>query len=176
MGFTQRELLAALEESGRKDWNLRQMTALRKEGYLPPLRRETQPGTNRPRYVWDETDIDQIVDVYDWWSYYGDRASLTLALWIQGYNVPLDLLQRTYLTIIESYLQMLTHGKTDPDDILEEVSKSVVVWMRKVKYSPGIADQREKMVKEQNFSMEQMEMMMEAILVHNHATFSGMAR
>ncbi len=31
MGFTQREILAALEESGRNDWNLRQITALRKE-------------------------------------------------------------------------------------------------------------------------------------------------
>ena len=81
MGFTQREILAALEESGRNDWTLRQMTALRNEGFLPPLRWETQPGTNRPRYVWDETDIEQIVDAYDWWSYYeGDRASLTLAL------------------------------------------------------------------------------------------------
>jgi len=65
MGFTQREILVALEESGRNDWTLRQMTALRKEGFLPPLRRETQPGTNRPRYVWDETDIEQIVDAYD---------------------------------------------------------------------------------------------------------------
>ena len=80
MGFTQKEILAALEESGRNNWNLRQMTALRKESFLPPLRRKTQPGTNKPLYVWDETDLEQIADVYDWWSYCdGDRATLALS-------------------------------------------------------------------------------------------------
>lgn len=165
MGFTQKEVLEGLEESGRTNWNLRQMIALRNEGYLPPLRRETQPGTNKPLYVWDETDIDQIVDVYDWWSYCdGDRATLSLALWLDGYELPLDFLHRIYIPIIEAYLQMLTHGKTDPDDILDEVSKIVVVWMRKLKYTPGLADQRKKMTTEQNMSLEQMEMLTETVL------------
>jgi len=165
MGFTQKEILAALEESGRNNWNLRQMTALRKEGFLPPLRRETQPGTNKPLYVWNETDIQQIADVYDWWSYYdGDRATLALALWLKGYEVPLDVLRRTYITVIEAYIQMLTRGKTDPDDILDEVSEIVTVWMRKLKYTPGLTDQRKKMRTEQNVSIEQMEMFTETVL------------
>ncbi len=165
MGFTQKEILAALDESGRTNWNLRQMTELRKEGFLPPLRRETQPGTNKPLYVWNETDIQQIADVYDWWSYSGgDRATLALALWLKGYEVPLDVLRHTYITIIEAYIQMLTRGKTDPDDIFDEVSKVVVVWMRKLKYTPGLTDQRKKMRTEQNVSMEQMEILTEKVL------------
>lgn len=165
MGFTQKEVLEGLEESGRTNWNLRQMTALRKEGYLPPLRRETQPGTNKPLYVWDETDIQQIADAYDWWSYYdGDRATLALALWLKGYEIPLDVLRHTYITIIEVYIQMLTRGKTDPDDIFDEVSKVVVVWMRKMKYTPGLTDQRKKMRTEQNVSLEQIELLVETVL------------
>lgn len=165
MLFTQKETLVLLKESGRDGWTLRQMTALRNEGFLPPLRRGTQQGTNRPLYVWDETDIDQIVDVYDWWSYSGgDRAALILGLWLQGYEVSPDFLRRTYIPIIEAHLQMLTHGKTDPDDILDEVSEFVVRWIRKLKYSPGLADQRKKMLTEQKFSIEQMEMLIETVL------------
>ena len=70
-------MLTMLQESGRKGWTLHQMTALREERILPPLRRQTQQGTNKPLYVWNEKDIDQIVEVYDWWSYCGgNRAAL----------------------------------------------------------------------------------------------------
>jgi hypothetical protein len=159
MPFTQKEMLTLLKESGREGWTLRQMIALREEGFLPPLRRQTQQGTNKPLYVWDEKDIDQIVEVYDWWSYSdGDRATLALALWLQGYEVRLDLLRRLYIRAIEAYLQQLTHGKTDPDDILDEVSKIVVVWIRKLKYNPKPAAQRKKT------GVEQMELMIETIL------------
>ncbi len=165
MRFTPKEVLVVLEESGRDNWNLRQMTALRNEGFLPPLWRETHPGTNKPHYVWDETYLDQIVDVYDWWSYCnGDRVTLALALWLDGYELPLSFLHRIYLPIIEAYLQMLTRGKTEPDDILDKVSEIVVVWMRKLKYTPGLADQRKKMRTEQNVSLEQMERFTETVL------------
>jgi len=70
-------MFTMLQESGRKGWMLHQMTALREERFLPPLRRQTQQGTNKPLYVWNEKDIDQIVEVYDWWSYCdGNRAAL----------------------------------------------------------------------------------------------------
>src|SRR5712691_4706349 len=165
MEFTQKEILAMLEESGRIDWNLRQMTALRNEGFLPPLRRKTLQGTKKPQYVWDETDMDQIADAYDWWSFYdGDRGMLGLVLWLKGYAVPLDFLRRIYLSVVDMYFQLLTRGKTDPDDILDEVSKIVVARIRKLKFTPGLADERKKMVTEQNASMEQMETMMEAVL------------
>ncbi len=165
MGFTQKEILEALKESGRDQWNLRQMTALRTEGFLPPLRRRKQPGTNKPEYTWEEEDIDQIADVYDWWSYCdGDRKILALALWLDGYELPLEMLRGIYLPLIDTFLQHLTHGETDPDDILDEVSKIVVVWMRKLKFMPGLTDQRKKMVAEQNMSIEQMEILTEAVL------------
>ena len=165
MEFTQKETLAMLEESGRVDWNLRQMTALRNQGFLPPLKRKSLPGTNRPQYIWDETDLDQIADAYDWWSFYeGNREMLGLALWLKGYDVPLDFLRRTYLSAVDMYLQLLTRGKTDPEDILDEVSKIVVVWIRKMKFAPGLADQRKKMVTEQNVNMEQTETVLEAVL------------
>lgn len=150
MQFTQKEVLALLKESGRDDWTLRQLTALGEEGLLPPLKRQTQQGTNKPLYVWDEKDIDQIAEVYDWWSYCdGNRAALALALWLQGYEVLLDLLRRLYVHTIEAYLQRLTRGKTNPDDILDEVSEIVVVWNRKSRYSPGLTAQRKKVSVEQ---------------------------
>ena len=159
MQFTQKEMLVLLKESRREGWTLRQMTALREEGLLPPLRRQTQQGTNKPLYVWDEQDIEQIVEVYDWWSYCdGDRATLTLALWLRWYKVPLDLLRRLYVRVIEEYLQRLTHGKTDPDDILDEVSKIVVGWTRKLRYTPSLAAQRKQV------SVEQMELVTETVL------------
>jgi hypothetical protein len=37
MHLTQEETLTELKASGRKSWTLRQMTALREEGYLPVL-------------------------------------------------------------------------------------------------------------------------------------------
>jgi hypothetical protein len=157
--FTQKEMLALLKKSQRVGWTKRLMGALRKEGFLPPLRRQTQKGTNKPLYVWDEEDIDQIVDVYDWWSYCGgDRATLALALWLQGYEIPLDLLRRLYTRTIDAYLQQLTRGKTDPDDILDEVSKIVVVWARKLRYDPRLVAQRKKL------SVEQMELVTETVL------------
>ncbi len=159
MQFTQEKMLTLLEKSGREGWTLRQMAALREEGLLPPLRRQTQPGTNKPLYVWDEEDIDQIVDVYDWWRYCnGDRATLTLALWLRRYKIPLDLLCRLYLRVIEGYLQRLTRGKTDLDDVLDEVSNIVVAWSRKYRYSPRLAAQRKQM------SVERMELVTEMML------------
>lgn len=165
MEFTQQEVLEMLEKSGRMNWNLRQMSALRKEGFLPPLKRETKSGTNKPLYVWDETELKQIVDVYDWWDYCdGDRGTLTLLLWLDDYEIPPDFLSHVYLPLIKTYHQKLTRGKTDPDDILDEVSEIVVIWMRKLKYTPGLVDQRKKMETEQNFSMEQMEKLTETVL------------
>ncbi len=165
MEFTQQEVLAMLEESGRTNWNIRQMTKLRSEGFLPKLTSKRKPGTNKPLNVWNEPDLNQIVDVYDWWDYCdGDRATLTLTLWLQGYNIPLDPLRKLYIDTLEMYLQRLTLGNTDPDDILDKVSEVVVKWMRKMKFTPGLSDQRKKMEMEQNFSMEQMEMYTEAML------------
>ena len=40
----------------------------------------------------------------------------------------------------------------------------MVVWMRKLKYTPGLTDQRKKMRTEQNVSIEQMEMFTETVL------------
>lgn len=165
MEFTQQEVLAMLEELDRNKWNVRQMTALRKEGCLPPLRRKTKPGTKKPLYVWDETDLDQIIEVYDWWDYCdGDRVTLTLLLWLEGYDIPLDPLRKFYIQTIEMYLQRLTRGETDVDEILDRVSEIVFMYMRKMKYTPGLAEQRKKMETQQHVSMEQMEMFFEAAL------------
>ena len=141
------------------------MTALRKEGFLPPLKRKTKPGTNKPLYVWDETDLDRIIEVYDWWDYCdGDRVTLTLLLWLDVYDIPLDPLRNFYLQTLDMYLHRLTHGETDPDEILQKVSEIVFVYMQKMKYTPGLVEQRKKMETEQKFSMEQMEMFIEAVL------------
>lgn len=165
MEYTQVEMLKKLEELERNKWNIRQMTALRSEKFLPPLRQWTLPGTNKHLNFWDETDIDQIVDVYDWWEYcHGDRVTLTLILWLQGYNIPLNPLRKFYIHTIKMYLKKLTGGKTDPDEILDKVSGIVLEWMRKMRYTPGLADQRRKMTTKQNFTLKQMEIFIESLL------------
>src|SRR5260370_670636 len=116
MNYTQQEVLDALEESGRNGWTLRLMTSLREKGYLPPLRRRPQPGTNAPRYVWDDDDLAQIADAYDWWNYYdGNREGMARALWLEGYDIPLKQLRDPYLKAVEVLQQKLTHGQTDLD-------------------------------------------------------------
>ncbi len=160
MECTQQEFLDALKESGREGWTLRLMTSLREEGFLPPLKRRTQPGTNKPHYVWEEDDFDQIVEVYDWWDYYeGNREPLARVLWLQGYAVPLDQLRDPYLPVIEMLQQQLTHGQTELDDILDAVSKAVVRWSRKFRFSPKLASERKKV------GVEQMERIIEPIFV-----------
>lgn len=145
MHLTQEETFTELQGSGRKSWTLRQMTALREEGYLPPLQRRTRPGTNKPLFVWSEKDIEQVVEVYDCWEHCaGDRVTLTLMLWLLGYEVPLDRLRHFYERTVEEYLQRLTHGKTDMDDILDEVSRVMIPFVRKLRYTPGLAAQRKK--------------------------------
>lgn len=165
MEYTQKEVLEALEESGRTGWTTRQMTALRSEGFLPKLTDKRKPGINKARYVWTEEDLELIVDVYDWWEYCGgDRATLALILWLEGYEISPNLLRGVYIPIIEAFLHKLTRGETNPDDILDVVSEKVVIWMRKMKYTPGLAKQRKKMETEQNFSMKQMETLTETVL------------
>jgi hypothetical protein len=145
MGFTQKEVLAALEESGRNNWNLRQMTKLTSEGLLPKLTRTTQPGTNKPLYVWDETDLDQIVTVYDLLEYYGgSHETVSLVIWLEGYGFSLNLLRRTFLRPVDGYLQRLTQGETDPDEISIAVSSIALMFLNKLQFTPGLAAQRKK--------------------------------
>src|SRR5258708_26188380 len=102
MQYTQEETLTLLKRSKRTGWTLKKMTVLRGEGYLPPLIRLTQPETNRPLYVWNEEDLEQVCDVYDFWELYkGDRVSLTAALWLQGYRVSLEPVREMACRIID---------------------------------------------------------------------------
>lgn len=143
--LTQAKTLAALKESGRTGWTPRQTRDLRDEGYLPVLQRHTRPGTNWPIYVWDEKDLEQVVDAYDCWEHCaGDRTTLTLMLWLQGYKVPLERLRQFYEHTVEEYLQRLTDGETDPDNILTEIiSKKIMPhFFRKLKHTPSLATQR----------------------------------
>jgi len=139
MGFIQKEVLSALEESGRDNWTSRQMTKLTSEGLLPKLIRTTQPGTNKPLYVWEETDLDQIVTIYDLLEYYGgSHEAVSLVLWLEGYGISLDLLRRTFLRPIENYLQRLTQRETDPDEIAFSVSSIALMLLNKLQFTPGL--------------------------------------
>jgi hypothetical protein len=150
MGFIQKEVLSALEETGRDNWTSRQMTRLTSEGLLPKLIRTTQPGTNKPLYVWEETDLDQIVTIYDLLEYYGgSHEAVSLVLWLEGYGISLDLLRRTFLRPIENYLQRLTQGETDPDEIAFSVSSIALMLLNKLQFTPGLTTQRKKINKEQ---------------------------
>lgn len=156
MYLTQEETLTELEKSGRKGWTPRQMTALRGEGFLPTLTR--QPGTTRN--VWSEKDLEQVVAVYDCWEECAsNRVTLTLMLWLQGYKISLDRLREFYERTSNEYLQRLTHGETEQEAILDEISRTMLAFFGKLKYMPGFAAQRKKAD-----NMEQVEGVTEALL------------
>lgn len=90
--------------------------------FLPPLKRQKQPGTNKPLYLWDETDIDQIVIVYD----------------------PLELLRLTSLRPVEKYFQRLTAGETDVEEISIAVSSIALMFINKLQFTPSLVTQRKK--------------------------------
>lgn len=145
MEFTQQEMLAALEESGRNKWNVRQMTKLRGEGLLPELTHKKKLGTNEPLNVWNETDIDQIVTVYDLLEEYGGSHEMaSLVLWLEGYGFSLALLRKRFLRPIEYYLKRLTKGETDPDEIAFTVSSIAIMIFNKFLFTPGLVAQRKK--------------------------------
>jgi len=153
MHLTQKETLEQLEASGRTGWTLRLMTTLREQGFLPPL------STKKPRNTWSEEDLEQVVAVYDCWEECaGNRVTLTLMLWLQGYKVPLDRFRDFYKSTIEAYLQQLTHGKTDQEAILDEVSRTMLAFSDKLKHTPDLAAQRKKI------DIKQMEGVTEAFL------------
>lgn len=146
MDYTQKEVLDALKESGRTGWRPRLMTSLREEGFLPLLKRRPQPGSNAARYAWDDDDLAQIADAYDWWEYYGgNREAMARALWLDGYDISLNLLRDPYLKAVDILQQKLTHGQTDLDDILDEISQSLVKWNQRFRYSPKLVAERKKL-------------------------------
>lgn len=104
-GITQDELLTILEQSGRPHFTKRRLTHLTSEGLLPPLRRTSQAGSNKPVYVWEQEVIEQATYLYDLIERGNARRRLFLALWLGGYDVPFEPILRRWIqpSDIDSY-------------------------------------------------------------------------
>ncbi|GHO89180.1 hypothetical protein [Dictyobacter formicarum] len=139
-GITKDEVLDALIVSGRPNFNKRLLThfSTEKIGLLPPLRRTSRPGSNKPVYVWDEHVKQQIVDLYDLVERgcrnYQNRL---LYLWMRGYMVPFEPIRQHWIQTIDTFLYNLTAGEQDPEDALWHISSILVQFIEpKWKFSP----------------------------------------
>ncbi len=137
MGVTSKEVIDSLKQSGRDRFTERQLTEFRSRQLLPKLQRFNQPESRKPLYLWDESVIAQAAYLHDLlqWDRHYDR--LYLPLWLEGYNISLRAVRRLVLRFIDRHLSQLTQGKTDAEEILDQVSmliyeKLVPRW----KYSP----------------------------------------
>ena len=136
-GITQDELLTILEQSGRPNFTKRRLTHLTSEGLLPPLRRTSQAGSNKPVYVWEREVIEQATYLYDLIERGNARHRLFLALWLGGYDVPFEPILRRWIQPIDTLLHNLTDGEQDPEDALWQISSSLVQYVEpKWKFSP----------------------------------------
>ena len=139
-GITKDEVLDALEQSGRRNFNKRLLTyfSSKKIGLLPELRRTSRSGSNIPVFVWYENVMEQIIDLYDLVER-GCRNYHTrlLYLWLRGYSVPFEPILRHWLQLIDTLLQNLTGGEQDPDEAMHQISSSLVTYVEpKWKFSP----------------------------------------
>jgi hypothetical protein len=136
-GITQDDLLTILEQSGRPNFTKRRLTQLTSEGFLPPLRRTSQAGSNKPVYVWEPEVIEQATDLYDLIEQGSSRHRLFLALWLGGYDVPFASILARWIQPIDTLLHNLTGGEPDPEDALDQISSSLVQYVEpKWRFSP----------------------------------------
>jgi hypothetical protein len=136
-GIMQDELLTILEQSGRPNFTKRRLTQLTSKGLLPPLRRTTQAGSNKPAYVWERKVIEQATYLYDLIEQGNDRYQIFLALWLGGFEAPFEPILRRWLRSIDTLLHNLTGGAQDPEDALWQISSSLVQYVEpKWKFSP----------------------------------------
>ena len=93
--MSERQLVLALAASGRKI-ALADLTAWRQDGLLPPLA-SNGVGSGRA-YYWREPDIlEQAQTVFDELGRLGRSDFALIALWLNGFEVPLPRLRRAWL-------------------------------------------------------------------------------
>lgn len=137
MSITSKEVLNHLQQPGRHRFTERQLTDFRHKQLLPTLQRDKQPGSRKPLYLWDESVIAQAAYLHDLLQWDRQHDRLYLPLWLAGYDISLRAVQRIVLRFIERHLSRLTQGKTDVEDILDEVSTLIYERMLpRWKYSP----------------------------------------
>lgn len=142
MKRTPTNVLRILKRSGRSRLSRRQLTELCQEGLLPHPERLVKKGTNHPEYVWTEPCIvKQVAVIHDLLETWSSRHELLfLPLWLLGYDVPFERVSRLFLRYAESGLLGITRGKTDPEDLLDQISSIVYGW----KFAPRRNPIREK--------------------------------
>ncbi len=128
-GITQADLLTILEQSGRPNFTKRRLTQLTSKGLLPPLRRATRAGSNKPVYVWEREVIEQAMDLYDLIEQGIARRQLLLALWLGGYAVSFEPILQHWIRPIDILLHNLTGGEQEPEDALDQISSSLVQYV-----------------------------------------------
>ena len=126
--ITQHDLLRLLKQAGRTDVTRRQLTQWRSDNLLPPLRHITQLGSNRAMYVWPVAVIEQAKAIDDLKVQGYKRAQIAIALWLDGYVVPVDMIVQYWLRPVDDLLQGFTNGAHDPDDIQDHISTILVQY------------------------------------------------
>lgn len=134
MKHTPENVLRILQRSGRHGLSLRQLRFFRQEGLLPPLTMGTKAGTNKREYFWAERDIvQQVAVLHDLLEEHSSRHEELLALlWLMGYTVPLERVQRLFLRMGERGVASLTPTEADEGDMY------VLLWrlVRRWKFDP----------------------------------------
>jgi hypothetical protein len=137
MRITTKEVLSTLKQSGRNRLTERQLTDFRQKQLLPQLQRFNQPGSRKPLYLWDEDVVAQVAYLHDLLQWDRQHDRLYLPLWLAGYDIPLRAIHRLTVRFIEKHLSKLTQGRTDTEEILDQVSTLVYEsLLPRWKYSP----------------------------------------
>lgn len=137
MAVTSKEVLDSLRASGRYRFTERQLIDFRCKQLLPPLQRFKQPGSRKPLYLWDDDVVAQAAYLHDLLQWDRQHDRLYIPLWLAGYDIPLRAVRRLLLRFIERHLSRLTQGKTDTEEILDQVSTLICERLvPRWKYSP----------------------------------------
>jgi hypothetical protein len=94
----------------------RQLTELCSEGWLPPLQRNSRPGSKKPVYIWDESVIEQAKFLYYLLQWDRTHQWVGLPLWLQGYAVDFAPLRQRWLQSIDANLQAFMQGNEEKED------------------------------------------------------------
>jgi hypothetical protein len=125
-GYTTDDVIAALAERGYATTK-RTLADWVHKGLLP---RRTARGRGQARgkvYLWPEQDIVQrAATVHDLPRDYGRAARIPLALWLLGYDMPLEIVRQRLLAMLASAHQSLVAGEHTSDDIADHLSALAV--------------------------------------------------
>lgn len=124
--MTPAEVIAELERRGYATTS-RRLIDWRQKGLLPPLVKHGRGQGRGWVYVWeDPLVVEQAIAVQELLWLHGHTEWLYLPLWCLGFTVPLNQVRPQLLTMVEAYLEHLTGGMTEPEDVSDRLSQLAI--------------------------------------------------